>query len=306
MGPWLLIAAVLSITGTEHIARAQDDEETEDRVEANPRVNKLMEAAEQARSLRLRAYKGRLDHWIGSPPGTRALARDRLEMFLARRLKELKAHYHLTEAQLKKLQLAGRGDIKRFMDRLHQAARKLEDSQIDDGELRNIDFEIDEATKAMNTEFFGEDSLFYKTTATTLNTEQAADWETALIKENYRRFERAVVQSVTALQRNLGLRAKQTTALAELLVFETRPPKRFGEASELALVLFQASRIPTARIKPIFDEAQWRIMSKWLAPYREGAGGEELLKRHGFVFHSDTNNTSPGLGASEPKQERPQ
>ena len=66
--------------------------------------------------------------------------------------------------------------------------------------------------------------------------------------------------------------------LAELLLKETRPPRKFGDAPDVALVLFQASRIPEAKIRPIFDDAQWRIMSRWMAVYIQESLGRRNLE----------------------------
>ncbi len=131
-----------------------------------------------------KAYKDELARWMASPSGTNVNLHAQLETQLRDALVKLKADCRPTESQVKKLELAGRGDIKRFMDRLEQAARDFDNAP-------------------------GED---------------------------------------------------------------------------MALVLFQASKVPADKIRRILDEAQWREMSRWMTIYTQGAGREDALKRNGYVF----------------------
>ena len=80
-------------------------------------------------------------------------------------------------------------------------------------------------------------------------------------------------------------------SVAALLLRETRPPRRFGNAPDVALVLFQASRLPEAKLRPIFDYAQWRIVSQWMAVYINGSSGKRQLTRNGFVFEDTADDS---------------
>jgi hypothetical protein len=74
------------------------------------------------------------------------------------------------------------------------------------------------------------------------------------------------------------LKQHQRTELLKLLLRETRPPRKYGEASDTALLLFQASTVPADKIRQILDEAQWREMYRWMSAYKQGAGSEDVLK----------------------------
>jgi hypothetical protein len=117
---------------------------------------------------------------------------------------------------------------------------------------------------------FGEDSLFFKT----------------LVKNDLR-YTLSVARAVEALQGNIGLKDHQRTELLELIIRETRPPRTYGNASELAFVLFQASRISVDKLRRILNESQWREMSRWMTTYEQGAGSEAVLRRNGFVFDDE-------------------
>lgn len=174
------------------------------------------------------------------------------------------------------------------MDRVNNIARTMEDprSSIDDLRAARLDM-VDLNTRASQ-RLFGDDSLLCKTLARTLDPDQAAARAKAFLEGNVVRHRRAVNAAMLTLQTNLGMTDAQCTGLAELLLSEARPPRRFGDAPDVALVLFQASRVPESRIRPIFDDAQWRIMSRWMRIYVRGASGEKTLKRNGFVFDDES------------------
>jgi hypothetical protein len=292
-GRLLLVAVVLVIAGIGEVAHAQDDWEQEEKVEASRQEDLQKFRIEQQRQRLQMAYKAQFDRWLSlqfRPPGR---ARDLLEMRLAGRLRELETECHLTAAQMKKLQLAGRGDIKRFMDRVNHVASVMEEPGSSVEDLRAARLEMIDLGTLAGPRLFGDDSLLCKTLGSTLDPNQAAARARALLQRNAVRHRTAIDSAVKSLQTNLGMSDEQRTGLAKLLLRETRPPRKFGNAPDVALVLFQASRIPEARIRPIFDDAQWRIMSRWMAIYFRGASGEETLHRNGFVFDDDASVTPP-------------
>jgi hypothetical protein len=302
IGRLVLFTAALAVAGAGPFASAQDDEETEDKIEANPREQPFQPFGEAERLQSRLANKANVDRWVAIQIGSPGRFQEQLEKRLAHRLDELKIVCALTAAQATKLELAGRGDIKRAMDRLDQIVKRLENAQGDPSEFRIATVEIQEVRSAG---LFGKDSLLSKTSATTVSAEQAAGRERALLEKTKRRYPVSISTAVESLQRNLGLAEHQRARLTNLLLSETRPPRRFGDASDIHLVLFQASRIPAEKIKPIFDEGQWQTMSQWMVPYQEGAGGEELLKRHGFIFDDvpPTKRSTPAEPAT--KQDGP-
>src|SRR5262249_5899162 len=65
------------------------------------------------------------DQFVFQQHRTAAGARTRFNSELSKRLEEIDRDYQLTEAQKKKLQLAGRGDIQRFFDRYELGKEKF-------------------------------------------------------------------------------------------------------------------------------------------------------------------------------------
>jgi hypothetical protein len=177
---------------------------------------------------------------------------------------------HPTDVQVKKLRLAAKGDIKRFMDRLDWLARKYDNALGELEELEAISLEAAKAKITLNAGLFGEDSLFFKTLVTT-----------------GLQYPVAVARAVDSFQGALRLKERQRTELLDLLLRETRPPRKFGKSSDIALVLFQASRIPIEKIRRVLDESQSREMFRWIDTYQQGAGSEAVLRRNGFVFDDE-------------------
>jgi hypothetical protein len=290
----LLLIAALVAPATGQFAYAQDDDELAVNAQA------ILEGQRQ----RFRQAVIQKQHAI-QLQAQRDLYLAKLDYLLSGRLDELNQYCRLTEAQVKKLNVAGRGDIKRFMDRWDQIAANSHDASapLDDIRALRLSIRIDAQAKTINGDFFGEASIFSKTLLSTLNQEQAAAYEQALAEKRRLQYQQAVSRAVKSIQKNLVLGNRQVEELVQLLLKETRPPKNFGRASDIALVLFQVSKLPEHTIRPLFDDAQWQALSHWVDAYKNGAGAEQVLKRHGFVFDDDRPINRPPVPErkTEPK-----
>src|SRR5437867_3109060 len=100
-GPLLLVATALAIAGSAQRARAQDDAEPDEEQPAQPRP--AVVPTDEV-----------LNIWVFALPGGAVTLRSRLESSLQREVSRVDQMYGLTPEQMKKLELAGRGDIKRF------------------------------------------------------------------------------------------------------------------------------------------------------------------------------------------------
>ena len=81
------------------------------------------------------------------------------------------------------------------------------------------------------------------------------------------------------LARSLGLSDDQRRRLETVLLAETRPPGKFG-TFDYPIVMNQASLMPEAKLRPIFDDLQWRVLQREFAVAR--AQGR-WLRNGGFV-----------------------
>jgi hypothetical protein len=180
----LLIGAMLTIVSAGAVTHAQDDWEREEQDAATRQEDLQKLRVEQQRQRLQMSYKAQFDRWFSSQFRHRVGALNQLEMRLAARIRELEAEYHLTGTQVKKLELAGRGDIKRYMDRFNRIAGIMENplSTIDD--LRAARVEMSQLDTRSNPSLFGEGSLLCKTLASTLDEDQSAARERALRERN--------------------------------------------------------------------------------------------------------------------------
>jgi hypothetical protein len=290
----LLLATIVALGSSGPSARAQDDADVEDRVEIQRHDDVQQAAVDQARQRLRAAYQSQFARLVTSQFRTRDGARQQLQALVVRRIRTLTAQCHLTEGQQKKLELAGRGDVKRFLDRFDHIARTLEDSESSVDDMRLAMRELQPLLNSIHLRIFSDDSLFAKTLATTLDPQQAAAREKALADKNKELHRAAIESAVNTLRTNLGLTETQGDRLEQLFGQETRPPRRFGAAPDIAAVLFQASRIPEDRIRPIFDDDQWRIMHRWMAVYIHGASGERTLRKFGYIIDDE-----PAIGGAD-------
>jgi hypothetical protein len=174
----------------------------------------------------------------------------------------------LTDAQRKKLQLAGRGDMKRFFDRYEQLRWK---SQVIEHNVQNLQEMQREANhlrrSLMNEGLFLEHSLLVKSLRTTLTNEQLTRYEVKALKGRALRHHESVLEAVAFLKRSfensvaargldIVLREDQRQNLITLVTHETKPSRQLSQ-SEAQFLLWQFSRLSQEKVKPLFDQDQW-------------------------------------------------
>jgi hypothetical protein len=132
---------------------------------------------------RLRMIRGRaeeLSGGVGSDFSNAAELGNVLNILLRDELEEVNAQCKLAPAQKKKLELAGRGDIKHFIDRAANVRVRLEeaDNLLNEKQFRDwataVGPECEHLGRLVNSGIFAGDSLFFKTLRTTLTPEQSA------------------------------------------------------------------------------------------------------------------------------------
>jgi len=267
---WLrLVVTSLAIMGLDRAARAQDDVEPDDNENAQA-------AAVDVRMVQQMPNFEQVDQWIFGRYGGSGGARNRLDSALALRLEDLGRSCGLTDAQRRKLKIAGRGDIKRFFDRVEELKRRFQ-AQTDPN--ANIWQEIQPLQIEINAGLFGDNSIYAKTIRSTLTGDQTARYTSLLRERNSLRYRATVEWFVVHLDKGLGMSDDQRQKLVDMLVNETRPPKKFGQGDFWYLML-QTARVPEALLKPIFDVPQWRLLNRQFAQAR---GMEHWLRTNGVM-----------------------
>jgi hypothetical protein len=201
------------------------------------------------------------DMWVFGNTRTASAARARIEARLKLQLDEIDRAARLTEAQKKKLELAGRGDIKRFFDRVEEKRKEFESVRTDQQKFSAFFQELRPLQLAMNAGLFGDESIFARTLKKTLDPEQTARYETVVIERRHYRQRAWVGLMLAKLDGQVGLTAEQRTRLNVLLLEETRPPRR-SSSYDFQVMMLQLARVPQERLKAFLSDAQWKLLSQ--------------------------------------------
>ncbi|HEX3450071.1 MAG TPA: hypothetical protein VHS97_17590, partial [Isosphaeraceae bacterium] len=285
---WLIVAIMCAVGATGRLARAQDEDEPK------PQVN-----AEPPRPVMVRDED--FDRWVFSLPGGKDAMRLRLETILTRRVARIAHQCALTEVQKKKLLLAGRGDIKRFFDRVEEMRAKFDRDADDRAELVQFRDEIRSLRVVSSEDLFGKGSIFSKVFKSTLTAHQSALYENVARDGAHSRHGTTIRWVVATLDTVLELSPVQHGQLEALLVEQTRPPRNFGEYDYYG-VLFQVSKLPENRFKSILSDDQWAKLSKHIDASRRLL---PKLKAGGFIPEDDVA-AAPGSAdhAASPQEKK--
>ena len=160
-----IMLAFLGVAGIGSIARAQDfDDEPEVPAAVNPQ---FMVADET------------FDQWVFGNVQNGGGAKTRLKALLQLQIQEIERACKLSDAQKTKLELAGRGDLKRFNDRVEEKRKRFQLVKNDQQKFQNFFQEIQPLQAEVQAGLFGEGSFFSKTIAKTLDDDQAVAYADA-------------------------------------------------------------------------------------------------------------------------------
>lgn len=266
-GRSLALIVLLLLSSAATTARAQDLDE----VEAEPAVNNGFEL-----------HENNFESWIYGNVTNGESGRDRLESLLALHLVQVEQSCSLSEAQKKKLMMAGRGDLKHFLDRVAEARKVFELLRRDQNRMGEINQETQPLAATFNAGLFSQDSLFGKTLGTTLNTEQANHYQESIRERNRYRYRAKVRLAIANLDNSIGLTADQRQKLIDLILAETRPLEKAIPVSqyESYVILLKVSKIPEAKVRSILDDARWKEFNQQL---EQAKAMEPFLRSNGYL-----------------------
>lgn len=211
---------------------------------------------------------------------TRQQIEQTLVELLATQVESVARACTLSDAQKRKLELAGRGDVKRFSRSVDQVKEKFRQVGQDQQKFNDIAREVFPLQLKMQTGVFGESSLYRKILKQTLDREQSDRYEQQERQRRKFRYEARIELVLSNLEAAIPLRAEQRQQLVKLLVDETEPPKVFGQYDYYA-VLYQASKLGEAKFKSILDDAQWQTLKRAID---QSKGVERHLQAGGVGF----------------------
>ncbi len=211
------------------------------------------------------------EQWIFG--GQRAAeSRKKLELALTMDINRFDRKYGLTPAQKKKLELAGRHDMKRYFDRVADAKAEYRRTKGDWNQVGERVMELQRIQNQPHVELFGDDSMLAKTLKKNLTPEQIARHD----KDVYR----ARVDWVASLlDRRVKLKPDQHRRLVELMVAEMTPLKRYG-SFDYDAILYQMSLLGREKLRSVLDEAQCRDLT---LRFDQARRLESILVSEGYI-----------------------
>jgi hypothetical protein len=266
---WAGAAVLTGIVAMGAAASAQDDFDDDKEVEVANAAG-IMFIQQQQPGV------DQFDQWVFNRMGGAGIARNRLNAALDLHIDEINRVCGINDTQKRKLQLAGRGDIKRFFDRVDEAKRRY--VRVMNDQNHNIWEDVQPLQAALNTGIFTQDSIFAKAVKNTLTSEQSAVLSRQEQERIKNRYLITIDWFIAHVDKGLGLTVEQRRRLADLLR-TTRPPRRFA-SSDYYYLMYRAAQIDEEKIKPIFDDIQWRIFSMQL---NQARGMQQWLKTNGAI-----------------------
>ncbi len=269
----LVVISFLLPIAAAPAAFGQDDDVVDDAIAAPPAVMPPQMLPQ------VQFNPEQIDQWVFNRWGGASATKSRLEADLALRIDDLGRACSITEVQKKKLKLAGSGDIKRYYDRVDDLKRKYASSRNQANFNNNIWAEMQPLQVELNNGVFTEDSIFVKTVKSTLSAEQAERYADLSKRRAALRRQATVELFVVQIDKALGLSDLARGRMVELLLSETPPPGKYGQADYWYL-MYQMSRLPESKVKAILDEPQWRILSR---QFIQARGMAPWLRSNGLL-----------------------
>jgi hypothetical protein len=216
--------------------------------------------------------------------GDESRRRELLEESLQLKINEIGKTFGLSDRDKEKLELAGKGDVGRFIRRVDQLKDKWPPDRAPEAQHNALARETWPLANALGQGLFEHDSLFFKALAATLRSDQLARYEQ--IGHERRRYRYQAHLELVLMQLNsfLGLSNDQRNRLANLIADKTHPI-RCPDGLECRVVLAQMSRLPAENLRPLFDASQWRQLQTKLDEARRDS---MWLKQWGIVFDSES------------------
>jgi hypothetical protein len=270
LGWTALVAAMvvlLFITAAYRAARAEDDDDDDQPVNQP-------QAAAQAFVLSPENF----DQWVFGGGGNSAQVLTQFESLVNLRIDAINRVCTLSDAQKKKLRLAASGDIKKFRDQYEQLKQKYQNTQQDPNNLNNIFVAIQPLQLQWRAGILGDQSLFQKVIASTLEPQQLADYGQQEAERNQARYQAKIELAIAMLDNSLAFTDNQRQQFEKLLE-QSPPPKKFGQY-DFYYVMFQASKLPGEKLQTIFDTRQMKFLQQ---VFQRVKGYELMLKQQGAL-----------------------
>ena len=133
--------------------------------------------------------------------------------------------------------------------------------------------------RELNDGLIGPKSLLYKSIVSTLDEQQMQVWQQEVERANRVRAERAVLEYIGRMQRQVPMTSAQRTTLAELLLAEVKSIRTNSQYTS-QLLSYRLSEVPREKLENLFDPKQMEAIEPLAEQGRELAN---TLRQRGLI-----------------------
>ncbi len=242
--------------------------------------------------------EARINQLIFQPDRTPEDARRRLDSVLALQVVDIDKTCQLTPEQKHKVELMGRGDIKRFFDQYESIKAKFQFLRNDRQNLTELSQDTRPLQMALQAGLFHDDSLLRKSLSHTLTNEQFERYDAIARERRKSRHLATIASLVNLLQRAGPFTDAKRKEFVALLAKEIQPNRRPGPYGFYVL-LGQMGQIPEEKLKPLLDDKQWQLLNQYRDQYQ---AMEPILRKAGYLPPEDEEAEKPNAPAAAPKK----
>ena len=225
------------------------------------------------------------DSWLTNGTGMNGSPKDHLESALALQIKQLDLICNFSDQQRQKLELAGSGDVSRFMRRVDVVRRELVGKTYNHNDINEPWQRVQPLSQEWQRGVLGNDSLFGRVLSGIMNDEQAETYDRLLTERWNRQFNAAVKVAIASIEQNVPLTRTQRQELVK--VFEPTPRPESGDRQYLRyLVLYQLASVPKDELADILDDAQIDALDHFR---NQGKQMEHFLRQRGLLVEPEAD-----------------
>lgn len=290
LGIFLMLFMVLAAT-QESDARAQQKKEKQAPVPAARNFQVI-------RQVQPAVSEQQFDAWVFRQDRTPEAARWRLDSLLELQIDEYDRACKLSTDQKQKMQLAGRGDIKRFFDRYETAKERFRTLGNDQQNVQEILQEANPLSSTLQAGLFGEASLLRRSIPNVLGSEQLAHYQSVVEEQMRARHQATINLVVTSLEQAGKFPKDRREKFIDLMTRETKLRQKPGQY-DFYYLLGQLGKLPDNKYKPLLTDAQLEMLDKYQTQFERL---EPLLRQAGY-FADDGDNPKPQLRGMRPARQ---
>lgn len=238
--------------------------------------------------------ENRLTQLVFQQDRTLEAAHQRLNLLLEFEVGDIDRACDLTAPQKKKLELMGRGDIKRFFDRFEIVkvkflALELNPRDLQRGNFGELTQDINSLQVILRVGPFHNNSLLYKSLSNTLSEEQIERFRAKVRERLQSSHLVAIRQLIKAIERPSPMSDAQRQKITDLLARDIEPCQNPGPYN-LYYLLFQLERLPEENLKSLLNDAQWQALNQFRNQRRQF---ETVLQKAGYLPTKDDEDEKP-------------